>query len=193
MQRFVTSSALAALVVLLTACSSSGHRTVVDPTNPTTTTPVASSSARDSLEFRPVLEAVPYKGVPQQSATNACERAVRAMPDDQAKEAARKILADRTKTACYLLGPTILTGPNIAGAEAIVDPTSSEWTVNLRFANDDFVTKVARPDVGKQIAIVFDGVVQSAPTVNMGITGRDVTISGQFDEATARAIARRLS
>jgi preprotein translocase subunit SecD len=38
-----------------------------------------------------------------------------------------------------------------------------------------------------------DHVVESAPTVNQGITGRDITISGNFDEATARSIAKQLS
>jgi preprotein translocase subunit SecD len=193
MQRFVTSSALAALVVLLAACSSTGHRTIVDPTNPTTTIALASISARDSLEFRPVLGTVPYNTSPGAAAHSTCAGGKVATPPNQIKATKQIVLADRKKTVCYLLGPTILTGHNIGGAEAIVDPTSSEWVVNISFSNDDFVTTVARPDVGKQIAIVFDGVVQSAPTVNAGITGRDVTISGQFDEATARAIARRLS
>jgi hypothetical protein len=64
--------------------------------------------------------------------------------------------------------------------------------VNVHFANDDFVKDVATREVGRQIAIVLDGVVQSAPVVNAGITGEDVTITGNYDESTARDVAARI-
>jgi hypothetical protein len=102
------------------------------------------------------------------------------------------ILADGQKSSCYLLGPTLLTDQNVGFADAVIDPTTSAWTVDVHFNNDDFVQKVASVEVGKQIAIILDGVVQSAPTVNAGIAGRDVTIAGDFDEATARRIAARI-
>ena len=101
--------------------------------------------------------------------------------------------ADRHKTACYALGPVVLTGHNIATARAVVNQTTSQWEVDLHFSNDDFVTKVAQPYVNQEVAIVLDAVVESVPTINAGITGRDITFSGDFDEATARAIAKKLS
>jgi preprotein translocase subunit SecD len=64
--------------------------------------------------------------------------------------------------------------------------------VNVHFANNDFVTKVARSNVGKQIAVILNGVVQSAPTIESGITGDDVFISGNYNEATARDVAARI-
>ena len=82
--------------------------------------------------------------------------------------------------------PTLLPGTNVAGAQAEVNPATNAWEVNVHFADDAFVTKVATPYVGKRIAIVLDGVVLSAPTIEPGITGRDITISADFDEATAR-------
>ena len=102
---------------------------------------------------------------------------------------AQVVLADVQKLSCYVLGPTLLTGRNVGSADAVSDPTTGAWDVNVHFANDDFVQKVAKPYVDKQIAIDLDGVVQSAPTINPGITGSDVTISGAFDEATARDVA----
>jgi preprotein translocase subunit SecD len=51
------------------------------------------------------------------------------------------------------------------------------------------VKKVATPYVNKQVAIELDGIVQSAPTINSGITGRDVTISGQFTSKQAHQLA----
>jgi preprotein translocase subunit SecD len=99
------------------------------------------------------------------------------------------ILPDTKNTACYVLGPTILTGRNVGTASAVVNPTTAEWEVNVHFKNDDFVTKVATPYVGKQVAIELDGIVQSAPTINQGITGQDVTISGSFSSKEAHNLA----
>lgn len=54
----------------------------------------------------------------------------------------------------------------------------------------DFVTKVADPNIGKQVAIALDGVVQSAPVINEGITaGNPVRISGSFTQTEAKELA----
>ena len=76
-----------------------------------------------------------------------------------------------------------------ARADAVVDPTTAAWIVNVHFKNNDFVTKVAEPYVNKQVAIELDGVVQSAPTINPGITGQNVTISGNFTSKEAHQLA----
>jgi len=99
------------------------------------------------------------------------------------------VLPDLNHTACYLLGPTILTGRGVGTASAIIDTTTAAWIVNVHFKNNDFVTKVAVPYVTKQVAIELDGVVQSAPTINQGITGQDVTISGTFTSKQAHQLA----
>jgi preprotein translocase subunit SecD len=75
----------------------------------------------------------------------------------------------------------------------VLDDTTGEWVVNLHFNHDDFVGKVATPHVGQQIAIVYRGVVEAAPTVNAGITGNEVTIAGGFDQQRPRDLADALS
>ncbi|MDQ1479070.1 MAG: preprotein translocase subunit SecD [Actinomycetota bacterium] len=115
-----------------------------------------------------------------------CQNGKAVTPDVADKQV---ILADSKKTACYLLGPTILTGRNVGTATATINPTSAAWEVNVHFKNDDFVKKVAQPYVGKQVAIELDGVVQSAPNINQGITGQDVTISGNFSSKEAHQLA----
>jgi preprotein translocase subunit SecD len=92
---------------------------------------------------------------------------------------------------CYVLGPTLLTGKNIGSAKKFLDQNQG-WQVNVGFKNDDFVKKIAGPFVNKNVAIVLDGVVQSAPTINPGITGRNVTISGAFSEKEAGDLALAL-
>ncbi len=99
------------------------------------------------------------------------------------------VLPDSKNTVCFLLGPTIMTGRNVGSADAIVNTNTGAWEVNVHFKNNDFVEKVAKPYVGKQVAIELDGVVQSAPTINAGITGQDVTISGSFTSKEAHQLA----
>ena len=59
----------------------------------------------------------------------------------------------------------------------------------MKWDNDDFLTKIARPFVGKQIAIVSDSIVQSTPTINPGITGSNIGISGNFGRTGAVNLA----
>jgi preprotein translocase subunit SecD len=107
-------------------------------------------------------------------------------PDIAAKQV---VLPDLQKSSCYLLGPTIMTGRNVGTATAVINPTSAAWEVNVHFKNNDFVTKVAVPYVNQQVAIELDGIVQSAPKINTGITGQDVTISGTFSSKQAHQLA----
>jgi preprotein translocase subunit SecD len=94
--------------------------------------------------------------------------------------------------SCFLLGPTILTGRNISKAEARYDTNTASYVTDITFKNDDFVQKVAGPYVNQRVAIELDGVVQSAPTINEGITGRNVQISGAFSKGEATDLARLL-
>jgi preprotein translocase subunit SecD len=92
------------------------------------------------------------------------------------------------QVGCYFVGPTLLTGRRVTTATAQYDSTQG-WVVNVTFKGDDFATTVAAPNVGKQVAIVLDGVVQSAPVIRTGITGRNVTISGTFTQGEAKNLA----
>ena len=116
-----------------------------------------------------------------------CEKLIASA--QQTSSAQPAVLADRTKSACYLLGPVLVTGAAVRKADAVYDDTLSSWTVDVHFGNDDFLNKIAAPLVGKEVAIILDGVVQSAPTINPGITGRDVEISGNHIYRAIRAKA----
>jgi len=135
---------------------------------------------RAELQFRPVLKAALY------SAAACGQIGLIGLNEPGA-------FRDSTKTTCDTLGPTILNGYGIVKAEAVADPQNGSWQVNVTFGNDDFLNKVAKPYVGKQVAIVLDGVVYSAPTINPGITGHNVTISGQFTEQQAKNLATALA
>jgi preprotein translocase subunit SecD len=94
--------------------------------------------------------------------------------------------------SCFLLGPTVLTGRNISSADAQYDTNTSTYVTDITFKTDEFVEKVATPYVNQRVAIELDGVVQSAPTINPGITGRTVQISGNFSKGEAEDLARLL-
>jgi preprotein translocase subunit SecD len=118
----------------------------------------------------------------------SCETLIKQSPPDT--DAAKSVvLPDRKKTACYVLGPAVVTGKSVGSANAQYDSTTSQWVTNVHFKNNDFVTKIAGPYVQKQVAIELDGVVQSAPTINAGITGRDVQITGAFSQGEAKDLA----
>ncbi len=97
-----------------------------------------------------------------------------------------------TPDACYLLGPTLLNGRNVSSASSQYDSNTSSYVTEITFKTNEFVDKVAGPYVNKQVAIELDGVVQSAPTINPGITGKHVQISGSFTKGEASDLARLL-
>src|SRR5207244_5377850 len=59
-------------------------------------------------------------------------------------------------------------------------------------AESRFVDAMQR-NIGRDVAIVIDGQVVAAPRVNAGITGKNLGISGNFDEQTAERIASGLT
>jgi len=92
------------------------------------------------------------------------------------------------QAGCYQLEPTVLTGGAIGDASARFEPGQG-WTVQVTFKENQFVDTVATPYVNRQVAIVLDSVVQSAPLINPGITGNDVQITGDFTEREAKDLA----
>ncbi len=97
-------------------------------------------------------------------------------------------------------GDVVLSGSDIAKAEAMLQQTQNgvgkEYVVALDL-NEEGTLKFAtatRNSIGQQIAIVYDGGVISAPTVNSAITDGHAIISGMenFDEANNLASKIRI-
>jgi len=100
--------------------------------------------------------------------------------------------AREAAAGCHYLGPTIITGASVGGAQGEYDGARSIYVVSVEFKNDDFIDQVAGPYVGKAIAIELDGVVQSAPVIGEGINTRSVEITGDFTEGDANDLAQLL-
>ena len=103
-----------------------------------------------------------------------------------------------------LLSKALIEGTQLKSAEATPpNQQNVQWTVNLTFNSDarkifatvtQQIANKTSPLTGqqKQFAIVLDGKVISAPTVNGVINNGQAEISGNFTQATAQALANSL-
>jgi preprotein translocase subunit SecD len=102
----------------------------------------------------------------------------------------------------YALGPVALTGASIKKATAVFQQASqtnagaaSGWVVDFTLTpqgSADFA-RVTQDMVGKQLAIVLDNQVISAPVVQSAITGGSGQITGNFTEQQAKDLATTLN
>ncbi len=98
---------------------------------------------------------------------------------------------DERQARCYLLGKALLSGKELKNASVTPD-NLGRMGVSLTFNSEGallFEEATGRL-VGKQIAIVLDGMVISAPVVQSKIGGGNAQITGSFsaDEASRLAI-----
>lgn len=90
----------------------------------------------------------------------------------------------------YLLGQVYVTGKDLIDARVTYDELQKP-AVSLKFSRDGataFETATAA-NIEKQIAIVLDGVVISAPVVRARISGGEAQISGNFTAGEAARLA----
>ena len=88
---------------------------------------------------------------------------------------------------------TVMTGDVLAGAIAVADEFGQpQISFETTAAGSDRFLAYTSANIGRPMAIVLDGVVLSAPTIQAGISDQGV-ITGQFtqDEATSLAVQLR--
>ncbi|TKG94718.1 protein translocase subunit SecDF [Puteibacter caeruleilacunae] len=87
-----------------------------------------------------------------------------------------------------------LTGDVITDARQEFGTTQATSEVNMKMNAEGAKTwaRLTKENVGKSIAIVLDGLVQSFPTVNQEITGGSSSISGNFTVNEAKDLANIL-
>ena len=98
------------------------------------------------------------------------------------------VIGDRGGLTGYVLGPAELTGEAVSEAAATFN---NEWIVNVDLTDEGAVgfDEIAARYFGQQVAIVLDGVVESAPVIRATEFGGTAVISGTFDEEGARDLA----
>ena len=86
-----------------------------------------------------------------------------------------------------------LTGKNIKSAMVTRDPLGRpEIAFNLDSRGAELFAEITRENVGRQLAIVLDGELYSAPVIQNPIEGGSGVITGQFDVAEAFELANVL-
>ena len=137
---------------------------------------------------------------PATTATTAAAPAVTNPPNTPAAQdqrGATVILPGRDpKGARYQLGPTALTGKLVTGANARFLGGADGWVVDITF-NSEGSTKFnalaaasyPKADPQNAVAIVLDGVVQSAPAFRTASFTGNVQISGNFTQTEAEDLA----
>jgi preprotein translocase subunit SecD len=136
------------------------------------------------LRFRPVLAP---------DAPPGPEGEAKITPREEDKPEAQVILPGTKdeQNARYVLGPSELTGRAVKDARAEVDPSTGEWKVAFTLTESgskEFDALAAR-NLNKQVAIVLDGVVQSAPTIQQAKFEGSGEITGSFNEREAKDLA----
>jgi len=136
------------------------------------------------LRFRPVLAP---------NAPAGPEGEAKITPREEDKPEAQVILPGTKdeKDVRYVLGPSELTGRAVKDAKAEVEQGTGEWTVGFTLTDTgskEFDALAAR-NLSKQVAIVLDGVVQSAPTIQRAEFKGSGEITGNFTEREAKDLA----
>ena len=173
------------------------------PSPTATATPTATPTARPSGTPRPSRSAEPGElTVEQAIATIDCrDPKDRARIADTFGEKERNgeeiVSCDVTGEAKYLLGPSELGGTEVRTANATIQQdangvSTGEWIVQLEMKNADKWADLTEKYAQQNLAIVLDGIVQSAPTVEGRIPGGIATISGTFNEKSAKELANVL-
>jgi preprotein translocase subunit SecD len=167
------------------------------------------------LNFRPVLAELPAEppGAPPaddatKAAVAACDPSAipnpQALPNTAASEdkpASCVVLPGRKqeqRTVRYFLGPAALTGKDTSGAKSrFIQGQGYGVDLSLKDSGRTSFNQLAQQSFPKQppqnsVAIVLDGVVQSAPRFNEPNFPGDVTISGSFTQGEAGDLANIL-
>jgi preprotein translocase subunit SecD len=101
------------------------------------------------------------------------------------------VLVDKDKKYKYKVGPTLMTGSGIASATVGYESTTNKPQVDITFSAEGgkLFDEVAAKTYKKQLAIVLDGTVQSAPTIeSQSYNGRAV-INGTFTIDEVKTLA----
>lgn len=143
------------------------------------------------LAFRPVLSQTPEEG------GGPCPAAV----EGSSSEPLTTCGESQGTVSTYQLEPVAVPGTDVSDAEAAYDAERGiGWYVKLEFTSagakkfTDLTGRLAtQVPPQNQFAIVLDGIVVSAPTVNSPITGGEAEISGTFTKGEARQLAAQLT
>lgn len=159
------------------------------------------SATPGAAPVTPNSDSPPVDVIKKYSTATCAQLAKEATTTVQADEA-WVVACDRFDQELLLLKPAKVVGTDVSGANATIATTgsgviSNDWEVVLSFTGKGqskftALTRIAiKPTPHEQVAIVLDGVVQSAPVIQDEIAG-NATITGNFTQKEANDLANVL-
>jgi len=93
------------------------------------------------------------------------------------------------------LAETNLTGADLNSASVVFDSQTGKPAISLQFSKEggDKFAEITGRNIGKQLPIVLDGQIISAPVVQGQITGGDAQITGNFTIDEAKQLSIQLN
>jgi preprotein translocase subunit SecD len=166
--------------------------------SPDRAAPTPDPAAAPAPTGEPVLSGTPAPGdglarLAALDCTDPASRPVGGSPDRPEDQI---VSCAQDGSAKYLLGPARVVGTDVAGAQARPPQATGVgggWAVTVDFTGEgqEKFTQLTQETVGRQVAIVLDGVTVSAPTIQQVITGSP-EITGSFDQQSAQDLANIL-
>jgi preprotein translocase subunit SecD len=98
-------------------------------------------------------------------------------------------LKDQAGAPVVVEDPALMTGDAVDDARVDFDPQGQvEVALRMTAAGADDFARITSENVGRQLAIVLDGIVYSAPVIRSSITGGQASITGGFSTEEARRL-----
>jgi preprotein translocase subunit SecD len=166
------------------------------------------------LQFRRVLEVIPPQAENYAQVGSDCDTLLEGPPPageevvlcEQIPDATAQVEGQEQQAAKYRLGPAEVQGDQVDNARPEIDQSGLSWFVSLDFSAEgerafqQLTGELACEQVGsptRQLAIVLDGRVESAPQVDpevgcgQGISGGGIITVGGEQEARDLAVVLR--
>lgn len=169
-----------------------------------TPTPNASDKGSDKGAPTPTPSADPATAALQKKFTelDCTDKAARGKVGDGIKPTEQTVACGKNNAGQwekYVLGPAELNGKDVDDAKATINQQSGAWVVNMDFTSggskkfSQTTSKLSQQQQPmNQFAIVLDGEVASAPSVNQTLSA-NAEISGSFTQESAQDLANILS
>lgn len=169
-----------------------------------TPTPNASDKGGDKGAPTPTPSADPATAALQKKFTelDCTDKAARGKVGDGIKPTEQTVACGKNNAGQwekYVLGPAELNGKDVDDAKATINQQSGAWVVNMDFTSggskkfSQTTSKLSQQQQPmNQFAIVLDGEVASAPSVNQTLSA-NAEISGSFTQESAQDLANILS
>ncbi|MCD2185704.1 protein translocase subunit SecD [Actinomycetospora soli] len=104
------------------------------------------------------------------------------------------VACDREGTAKYVLGPSILSGTEVAGANSAPNPQGAGYVIDVTFKSEGagVWAQYTSTNIGQAVAFVLDSEVVSAPVIQAAQPAGTSQVSGNFNQQSAQDLANVL-